>query len=95
MMIPKYHIEYTVKLGKHEQLHHLQTDDPVTCEGFLVELLDRGFQIKTVKHEGVALNQPEFDRMIKTAGGMLAAKRICQSLNIKPEEEHYRFGFAV
>jgi hypothetical protein len=33
--------------------------------------------------------------MIKTAAGLLAARKICQCLNIKPEEEKYRFGFSA
>jgi hypothetical protein len=33
--------------------------------------------------------------MIKKAAGMLASKVICHALNISPEEEHYRFGFAA
>jgi hypothetical protein len=39
--------------------------------------------------------RPEFDRIIKTAGAMLASKHICASLGIKPEEEHFRFGFSA
>jgi hypothetical protein len=26
---------------------------------------------------------------------MLASKRICAALGIKPDEEHYRFGFVA
>jgi hypothetical protein len=33
--------------------------------------------------------------MIKTAAGMMASKRICASLGLKPDEEHYRFGFTA
>jgi hypothetical protein len=35
------------------------------------------------------------DRVVKTASGMLAAKHLCASLRIKPEEEKYRFGFTA
>jgi hypothetical protein len=59
------------------------------------ELLERGFRIHAIKHEGVDLPKPEFDKMIKTAAGVLASRHICASLSIKPEEEHYRFGFAA
>ena len=72
----------------------ISDDDPVACEEFVEELLERGFRIKTIKHEGLDISKPDFDKMIKTAAGMLASKRICASLGIKPEEEHYRFGFA-
>jgi hypothetical protein len=95
VMLAKYHIEYTVRLGKHDQMHHLKTDDPVACEEYLTELLDRGFHIKQILHEGVALSPIDSDRMIKTAAGLLAARKICQCLNIKPEEEKYRFGFSA
>ena len=71
------------------------TDDPVTCQEFLTELLERGCRIKAIRHEGVALPKADFDRMIKTAGGMLASRSICAALGISPEEEHFRFGFAV
>ncbi len=37
-MIPKYHIEYGIEFGGHREAHvrDFQTDDPVTCESFLV-----------------------------------------------------------
>ena len=40
------------------------------------------------------LPKADFDKMIKTAASMLAAKSICFSLGISAEEEDYRFGFA-
>ena len=67
----------------------------MACEEFLLELLERGFQIKAIRHEGVDLPKADFDKMIKTAAAMLAAKSICAALGIKPEEEHYRFGFSA
>ena len=94
-MLPKYTVEYTTQFKKHAQPSHYSTDDPVTCEQFVEELLERGFGIRAIKHEGVELPKPEFDRMVKTAAGMLASKRICASLGIKAEEEKYRFGFAA
>jgi len=94
-MIPKYTIEYSTLFKNHAQTSHYSSDDPIVCEEFVEELLDRGYRIKTIKHEGLDLSKPDFDKMIKTAAGMLASKRICASLGIKPEEEHYRFGFAA
>ena len=94
-MIPKYNVEYTVDLGRHAHTSHYTTDDPVACEQFLTELLERGHRIRGIHHDGVELPKVESDRMIKTAASMLAAKRICLSLGIKPEEEHYRFGFTA
>ena len=42
-----------------------------------------------------SLPKHDFDRMVKTAAGMLASKRICTSLNIKADEEKFRFGFTA
>ena len=94
-MIPKYTIEYSAQFKKQAQTNHYHGDDPVACEEFIEELLERGFRIRAIKHEGLDLPKQDFDKMIKTAAGMLASKRICASLDIKPEEEHYRFGFAA
>ncbi len=38
-MIAKYKIEYGIKFHGHTQSHDYHTDDPVTCEQFLSELL--------------------------------------------------------
>lgn len=94
-MISKYTIEYTTPFRKHAQPNHYLTDDPVACEEFIEELLERGFPIRAIKHEGLDLPKDEFDRIIKTAAGMMASKHICASLGIKPEEEKFRFGFAA
>jgi hypothetical protein len=94
-MIPKYTVEYTTPFRRHAQVAHHSTDDPVACEEFVEELLDRGFLLKAIKHEGVDLPSNEFDRVVKTAAGMLASKRLCASLGIKPDEERFRFGFTA
>jgi len=92
-MIPKYTVEYTAQFRKHAQSNHYSTDDPVACEEFVEELLERGFPIRALKHEGMDLPKHEFDRIIKTAAGMMASKHICASLGIKSDEEKFRFGF--
>jgi len=96
-MIPKYTVEYAVRFRKHQpnQPLHFGTDDPVACEEFLVELLERGFRLVGLKHEGMDLPGPEFDRMVKAAAGMLAARHICKALDIDADEEKYRFGMAA
>lgn len=94
-MIPKYTIEYTTQFRQHAQPNHYSTDDPVACEEFAEELLERGFSIRAIKHEGLDLPKHEFDRIIKTAAGMMTSKHICTSLDIKPEEEKFRFGFTA
>lgn len=94
-MLPKYSVEYTIGFRRQDFTHHLATDDPVAAEEYLTELLQRGYRIHAIKHEGADLPARDFDRMIKTAAGMLAARAVCTSLGIKPEEEHHRFGFAA
>lgn len=94
-MLPKYTVEYSIRFRKHAQPNHYSTDDPVACDEFVEELLERGFAVHSIKHEGVALPQKDFDQIVKTAAGALASKRICVSLGIKPEEERFRFGFMI
>jgi 7-keto-8-aminopelargonate synthetase-like enzyme len=94
-MIPKYTIEYSPQFRKHAHTSHYSTDDPVACEEFVEELLQRGYFIRAIRHEGLDLPESEFDRIVKTAAAMLASRHICASLGIKPEEEKYRFGFAA
>lgn len=94
-MLAKYTVEYTTQFRKHAHTNHYTTDDPVACEEFVEELLERGHAIRAIKHEGLDLPKKEFDRVVKTAAGMLASKHICASLGIKPEEEKFRFGFAA
>jgi 7-keto-8-aminopelargonate synthetase-like enzyme len=94
-MIPKYTVEYSIQFRSHAPVQHYSTDDPVACEQFIEELLEREFRIVAIKHEGVALERPEFDGLIKNAASMLASRHICAALQTKPEEEQYRFGFAA
>ena len=94
-MIPKYTVEYSTPLRKHTPVNHYSTDDPVACEEFVEELLERGLMIRSIKHEGVALAPAEFDQIVKTAANMMTSKRLCLSLGLKPEEERFRFGFTA
>lgn len=94
-MLAKYHIEYAMHVGRNAQVNHYQTDDPVAAEEFLVHVLEHGYRFHALRHEGVALPRHESDKMLKTAAGVLASRHLCTSLGIKPEEEHFRFGFAA
>lgn len=94
-MIAKYNIEYGVPFRKHAQTNHHLTDDPVAAEEFLSELLERGFRIVSIHHEGAVLPQKDADRMIKRAASMLAATHLRNSLGIDAEEERFRFGFSA
>lgn len=93
-MITKYNIEYVVPFRRHAHSSHHLTDDPVGATEFLSELLEKGFRIVSIQHEGVGLNPNEFDRMVRAAAGMLTAQRLCHSLGISAEEERFRFGFS-
>ena len=94
-MLPQYTVEYAAKFRRTIEKGRYGTDDPVACEQFVEELLESGYLIHSIKHDGADLPQPEFDRIVKTAAGMLASRHICASLGIKPEEERFRFGFAA
>ena len=91
-MLAKYRIEYGVNFHGHTQQHHYLTDDPVTCEQFLSELLERGFTIGSIAHEGAELARHGADKMIKAAAGMLETRHLCASLGIDSAEAHHRFG---
>ena len=93
-MLAKYHIEYAMHVGRNAHMNHYQTDDPVAAEEFLVHVLEHGYRFNAIRHEGMELSRPESDKMLKTAAGVLAARHLCVTLGIKPEEEHFRFGFA-
>jgi len=94
-MLAKYSIEYTAHGGKHPDVQHYFGDEPVACQEFLEGLLERRCNILAIRHNGVGVPKSEFDKMVKTAAGMLAAQHICSSLGITTEEAHYRFGFSA
>ena len=91
-MLAKYTIDYAVHFKHHDQPHQHFTDDPVACEEVLSELLEHGFKIRAVLHDGVAMDKPAFDKLIKTAAGILTTRRICHSLGIDTIEAKHRFG---
>lgn len=94
-MLAKYTIEYAVPFRRHASVHEYHTDDPVAAKEFLEEALDRGLKLKAIRHEGVDLPAKESDQLVNDAARMLAAKRICQSLDLSADEEHYRFGLTA
>ncbi len=96
-MLSKYSVEYSLAFRRHSPPQHQThyTDDPVACEEFVQELLERSMGIHAIRHDGADLPKAEFDRVVKVAANALAARHVCASLGIKPEEERYRFGFSV
>ena len=94
-MLAKYTIEYSVQFRRHAHSSHHLTDAPGGATEFLAELLERGFRIVAIHHEGVPMTPTEFNRMVKSAASLFAARHLCHSLGITAEEERYRFGFSA
>jgi hypothetical protein len=92
-MSAKYQIDYAVPFNGHVLTeHHQLTNDPVACEQFLADLLDRGVRIRGISHDGRALPAVESDKLIKTAAGIMATRRLCTALDLDSVEVHRRFG---
>ena len=91
-MIPKYSVEYSKNLGRHPMTTHFGTDDPVSCEEFLAELLERRWPILCLKHDGFPLPCHESDRLIRNAAGMMCSRHLQSSLRVDSEQARARFG---
>ena len=87
IMLPKYKVTYDIDQHGKMPASHFTTDDPVTCETFLTDLLYR-----EIAHEGVALPPKQFDEMVRSAVLQLASRHVCTSLKISTDEAHVRFG---
>jgi hypothetical protein len=96
-MLKLYTVEYSVQFRKHSPPDHHQfyADDVVQVEEFIQELLARGMGLHAIKHQGADVPKIEFDRIVRIAASELAAKAVCTTLHIKPDEERQRFGFAA
>jgi uncharacterized protein YabE (DUF348 family) len=96
-MLKKYTIEYSLQFRKHAtaERHTFYTDDPLVCESFLQQLLERGMGIHVIRHDGVELAQADFDRMVKVAASTIAGRLVATSLNLKNDEVNHRFGFTA
>lgn len=95
-MNPKYEIEFGMRHGAAELAgNRFETDDPVACEEFVNLLLEKRVRINVVKRDGQPLEGKSFDRMLKTAAGMMASEHLCAALGIDSEEERVRFGFTT
>lgn len=96
-MLKNYTVEYSLQFRRHHPPQRQQyfTDDPVACEEFIGGLLERGMGLHAIRHDGAELPRVEFDRIVKVAASEAAARMVCTSLGIKPEEERHRFGFTA
>ncbi len=91
-MKAKYDIEYAMGNRGYTRIKNFETDDPVACETFLMEALEKGYKIQDIRRDGLPIQGVRFDNMIKTAAGMLAREHVCKSLDVDNLEAHYRFG---
>lgn len=96
-MLKQYSVEFSLRFRKHSPPDHqfYSTDDPIACEEFVQHLLEEGMGLHGIRHDGAEMPKADFDRIVKVAAAAIAAKAICATLNIKAEEERYRFGFSA
>ena len=94
-MLAKYDIEYVIHPQHNQRQDTHRTDDPVEAEDFLMNLLIVGARIKAIKHEGIALEAPQADRMLRVAAERLAARLLGRSLDVDAAEVKHRFDFAA
>lgn len=96
-MLKKYTVEYSLGFRGHvrSEHQHYYADEAVACEKFVQELLERGLSLHAIRRDGAELPPHEFERIVKVAAAGIASDRICASLNIKPDEVRFRFGFAA
>jgi hypothetical protein len=94
-MLPKFDIAYVSRPDHNSRQDNHRTDDPVAAEDFLMGLLATGARIVSIKHDGIELDQPQSDRMLRVAADRLAAGVLCRALSIDAAEVKHRFGFAA
>jgi hypothetical protein len=94
-MLAKFNIEYIIQPEHNKRLDHHLTDDPVEAEDFLMTLLSMGARICSIQHEGLTLEPPQADRMLRVAAERLSARLIGRCLNLDTAAVRHRFGLAA
>lgn len=94
-MLAKYDIEYVINPLHNKRTDTHRTDDPIEAEDFLLSLLSAGARIGAIKHEGVTLERPKADQMLRVAADRLASRLLCNALDLDSVEVKHRFGFAA
>lgn len=94
-MLAKFDIEYVIHPQHNKRRDTHRTDDPVEAEDFLMNLLSVGARISAIKHEGIELEPPQADRMLRVAAERLASRLLGRSLDMDSAEVKHRFGFAA
>ena len=91
-MLAKFDIEYVIHPRHNHRQDIHRTNDPVEAEDFLMNLLATGASIKSIKHEGIELEQPKSDRMLRVAAERLASRLLEASLGLDAAQMSHRFG---
>jgi hypothetical protein len=94
-MLAKFDIDYVIHPQHNKRQDTHRTDDPVEAEDFLMNLLAVGARINAIKHEGIELEQPKADRMLRVAAERMASRLLGRSLDLDSVEVKHRFGFAA
>jgi hypothetical protein len=94
-MLAKFSIDYVVIPQHNQRVSSHPTNDPVEAAEVLMHLLLSQAQIKSIRHDGVVLPRPQFDRMLKVAAERIVSELLRESLHIEAEEVKERFGFAA
>ena len=94
-MLKKFSIDYIAMPKQNQRVYTHWTDDPVEAEDFLMQLLASRARIKEIRHEGKALNGPQFNQMLKVAAERVASVLLRESLDLDASEIKDRFGFAA
>lgn len=94
-MLAKFDIEYVIHPQHNKRVDTHRTDDPIEAEDFLMNLLVAGVRINAIKHEGVTLDPPQADRMLRVAAERLASRLLGRSLDLDSVEVKHRFGFTA
>ncbi|OYW30226.1 MAG: hypothetical protein B7Z47_03845 [Chthoniobacter sp. 12-60-6] len=94
-MLAKFDIEYVTHPQHNQRVDTHRTDDPIEAEDFLMNLLVAGARINAIKHEGIELEQPKADRMLRVAAERLASRLVGTALNLDAAQVKHRFGFAA
>jgi len=94
-MNTKFAIDYIVFPQHNTRVSTHFTGDAIETEEFLMHLLLSRARIKEIRHDGVALSEHQFDRMLKTAAERIASMILREALAVDSVSVRDRFGFAA
>ena len=94
-MLTKFAIDYSTFPHHGNRIFTHLTDDPIEVEDFLMQLLATRSHIITIRHNGGAITEPQFNQMLKVAAERIASALLRESLALDASEIKDRFGFAA